>query len=64
MAKIISLLAHAALPPRPRAAPLEGRAQILFFTGVRYERPAALNRRIPRKAKHVASAAATAEIIG
>lgn len=63
MAKIISLLARPAVSPRPQATPLEGRAQILFFTGVRYERPVALNRRSPRKAKHVTRAGTTAEII-
>ncbi len=60
MANIISLQARPTVPQRMRPAPPEGRAQILFFTGVRYERPTTMRRQRPRKAKRLVNAETTA----
>ena len=57
MAKIISLMARPGAARHTAPAPLEGRAQILFFTGVRYERQVPLTRRGPRKPKRLTCSA-------
>ncbi len=63
MAKIISLVARpGAIRPTNQASP-ETRAQILFFTGVRYERLAPQTRRASRKPKRIICAAAAVDII-
>ncbi|MBV1706525.1 MAG: hypothetical protein KGQ37_04885 [Hyphomicrobiales bacterium] len=63
MAKIISLMAHPGAARRTDPGPPDTRAQILFFTGVRYERPAPRPRRSVRKPKRATCAATAAEIL-